>query len=207
MKTTRLFLTLAAVALLQACASMGKDECLTADWRTIGYEDGVQGLSASRISQHRSDCAKYGVTPDLKAYLAGRDQGLTEYCKPENGLRVGEAGGEYGAVCPPELESGFLAGYRQGHELFTLRAALSQVESDLRSRHDELDHARKKIEKKSAKLVAEETTTQERIKLLADIKDLSDEVNHLKQDIATLEDEHAARAADLAQFERRISGS
>lgn len=206
MKTTRLLITLAAIALLQACASMGKDECLTADWHTIGYEDGVRGLSAGRISQHRTDCAKYGVAPDLKAYLAGRDLGLEEYCKPENGYKVGESGGQYGAVCPPELESGFLAGYRQGHELFSLRAALSQVESDLRSRHDELAHIKKKIEKKSEKLVAEDTTTKQRIALLADIKDLSDQQNHVKQDIAVLEQERAARAADLADFQQHMSG-
>ena len=30
---------------LGGCAGMGADECRTADWRAIGYEDGVQGHS------------------------------------------------------------------------------------------------------------------------------------------------------------------
>ena len=35
------------------CATMGKDECLSADWRTIGFEDGAGGYPASRIGQYR----------------------------------------------------------------------------------------------------------------------------------------------------------
>lgn len=185
---------------------MGKDECLTADWRTIGYEDGVKGLPASQIGEHRSDCAKYGVTPDLKAYLAGRDSGLKEYCKVENGYRVGAAGGQYGAVCPPELEGGFLAAYGVGHELYTLQVALNNVESELSSRHHELDEIKKKIEEKSASLVDSETTTKERIELLADIKDLSDRQHHVRQDIDALAQERDARAADLAAFHEHHPG-
>ena len=48
---------------LPGCATMDKSECLTVDWRTIGYEDGVAGHSGDCIAQHRKACAKYGVAP------------------------------------------------------------------------------------------------------------------------------------------------
>ena len=64
---------LLAAALLSACATgMGKDECAAADWRTIGYEDGLHGFPADRIGAHRVACAKHQVTPDLAAYMEGR---------------------------------------------------------------------------------------------------------------------------------------
>jgi hypothetical protein len=34
---------LAILTLLQGCATLGKDECKLADWRLIGYQDGVAG--------------------------------------------------------------------------------------------------------------------------------------------------------------------
>ena len=71
--------TLASETLLSACATgMGKDECAAADWRTIGYEDGVRGFPADRIGAHRVACAKHQVTPDLAAYMEGRDRGLVD---------------------------------------------------------------------------------------------------------------------------------
>jgi hypothetical protein len=82
-------------AALGACSTMSESECRTVDWRTIGYEDGVGGYSGDRISVHRKACAKYGVSTDLAAYQAGRDDGLREYCQPANGFRVGSHGNEY----------------------------------------------------------------------------------------------------------------
>jgi hypothetical protein len=46
--------SVAAAVVLSACATgMGKDECVAADWRTIGYEDGLHGYPADRIGAHR----------------------------------------------------------------------------------------------------------------------------------------------------------
>src|SRR6516162_3490156 len=99
---------------LGGCASMSKDECLTVDWRTVGYEDGVAGYPGDRIAQHRKDCAKYGVSTNLELYQQGRDQGLQEYCQPANGYRIGVGGGGYAGVCPANLEPAFLGAFNSG---------------------------------------------------------------------------------------------
>ena len=46
------------------------------DWRTVGYQDGVNGFAGDRIGRYRNACSEHGVTPDLTQYQAGRDQGL-----------------------------------------------------------------------------------------------------------------------------------
>jgi hypothetical protein len=62
--------------LVSGCASMDEDECRVADWRAIGYEDGVRGVAASHIGERREACAEHGIAPDFAAYRQGRDEGL-----------------------------------------------------------------------------------------------------------------------------------
>src|SRR5262245_45861049 len=98
---------LVAMLALSGCASMSKNECLTVDWRTVGFEDGAAGYPADRIGQHCKACAKHGVTPDLAAYQSGREQGLREYCRPQNGFRVGSRGSGYDGSCPADMDEAF----------------------------------------------------------------------------------------------------
>ena len=206
MRILKLLGSMCLIVLLQACASMGKDQCLNADWRTIGYEDGAHGLSADRIGQHRKDCAKYGVTPNLNAYLAGRNEGLREYCHPDNGFRVGQAGYGYSGVCPKDMEAAFLDAYQTGHQLYALRSALNHVTAQLNSREQELSSVKKRIIEKSALLVDAKTTTTERIDLLSDINDLNNRKERLKHEIVNLRQARAANAADLDAFQRSLAG-
>jgi hypothetical protein len=75
-------ISLGALLLLASCASLSPDQCRNADWRQIGYADGVGGLPGSRIQDHASACAKVGASPDMEAYLSGRMEGLVSYCQP-----------------------------------------------------------------------------------------------------------------------------
>ena len=124
---SRLLLVLFGTLLASACSTkMTKDECRTVDWRTVGYEDGVAGRSGDRIGEHRRACAEHGVTPDLNAYLAGRDAGLREYCQPHNGYRAGVNGNTYYDTCPADLAAAFEAGqerrpYLRGPEQLAAR--------------------------------------------------------------------------------------
>ena len=154
----RSFAWLAAVlatALLSACATgMGKDECAAADWRTIGYEDGLRGFPADRIGAHRVACAKHQVTPDLAAYMEGRDRGLVEYCQPRNGYRVGLNGGGYANVCPAVTEAGFLNGYQWGRQIHDARAELRGTQAQLRSARDGLVRTDNAIASATAELLS-----------------------------------------------------
>lgn len=110
--TWQLIVSLLIIFILSACASLSKDECLTADWQLIGYEDGLSGNSPNRISAHREACAKHGITPDRSAYIRGYDQGILNYCNYGLGLRNGQSGNAVLAVCPDQ--SDYHSGYAQG---------------------------------------------------------------------------------------------
>ena len=78
-------LPLLLALVVSGCASMNKEECLTADWRTVGFHDGAAGHTADGIDAHRQACAEYGVVPNLDRYLDGRKSGLKEYCRAARG--------------------------------------------------------------------------------------------------------------------------
>ncbi|MCB1692486.1 MAG: DUF2799 domain-containing protein [Pseudomonadales bacterium] len=207
MTVLRGLFAIALLMLLASCASLSKDECLNADWHTIGFGDGTQGLAAGQIDEHRQACAKYGIAPDLEAYLAGRDQGLAQYCRTDNAWRIGVSGGQLNSVCPPELEGPFQDAWSAGHGLWSRRDALNQVESDIQSHHNQIEKIDKRITKKSADLIADDTEKEERIRLLAEIKDLNDRKNRLKVELVDLAAEREARAADLSAYEANVSSN
>ena len=107
---------------LGGCAGgMSKEECLYADWQAIGYEDGARGAPANAVSSRRQACAnKAGVTADMSAYLAGRDQGLQEYCRPANAFSIGARGAHYYGVCTGPDGDEFAAAFQSGHQLYAL---------------------------------------------------------------------------------------
>src|SRR5262249_29206630 len=117
-------------AWLGGCASgMAKEECLAADWRTIGYEDGLHGFPADRIGVHRVACAKHQVAPNLAEYTVGRESGLREYCQPKNGFSVGLAGAGYANVCSGTNEAVFVDSYRYGRQIYDARRQLRNARS------------------------------------------------------------------------------
>jgi hypothetical protein len=202
-KPTSAWLTATALFALglSGCASMNKDECLAVDWRTVGYEDGAAGRAGERIAEHRKACAKYGVTPDLVAYQAGRSQGLREYCRPQTGYQLGEHGGSYGGVCPADMESEFTAAYESGRELYNLRSRVAAAASRLDAAHRELEHAEHEIVEQSALILSNDASSEARAQALVSAKDLAEKVGRLKGEIADLERDKARCERDLANYQ------
>lgn len=192
----------AAILLLAlgACATMDRDECLTVDWRTVGFEDGVAGYSGDRVGQHRKACAKHGVTPDLSAYQAGREDGLREYCVPANGFRLGSQGGGYNGVCPSDVEPAFADAYQSGRQLYTLQARLSSVSHQIEARRGDLRTAESDIVTRSAVAISSDATTEERAQAVVDVKHLGERVGRLKSEIRQLEEDRVHCERDLEDY-------
>lgn len=185
---------------LSGCATMDREECLTVDWRTVGYEDGVAGRSGDRIGQHRKACAKHGVTTDLAAYQAGREEGLREYCVPANGFRLGSQGGSYSGMCPADLDPAFSDAYVSGRQLHTLESRLANVEYDLNAKRSALRNAESDIVSRSARAISNEATTEERAQAVVDVKQLGERVGRLKTEIRQLEEERVHCERDLEDY-------
>lgn len=190
---------------LSACATMSGDECTTGDWRMIGFEDGSKGYGAERLGEHRKACARHGVTPDLQAYRTGREEGLRDFCQPSRGFNLGARGGRYDGVCSVDMESDFLDAYRAGYHLYELQSAVNSANYQINARQHELDDVHDLIREKEALLIAEETTTQDRILILADLKDLSEQSGRLEAEILMLVDDRARHEEQLADYQASVA--
>lgn len=186
---------------LSGCATMSGDECMTSDWSAIGYEDGARGYTTDRFGQHRKACAKHGVTPDFAAYQNGRDQGLVEYCQPSRGFNVGSNGGSYNGVCSVNREADFLDAYNAGHQLYSLRSQVSRANSSISSKEHELEEIEDLMLKNGLALVAKGTTQENRILLLADMKDMAERTGQLEAEIEDLYEVRARAQVELEHYQ------
>ena len=179
---------------LSGCATLGKDECLNADWFSIGYEDGARGYKASRIAGHRKACAKHGVAPDFDTYEKGRQQGLGEWCTPRNGYRVGAQGGAYNGVCPAAMEPAYLKALNQGKAVYGYEKELKNQDQTLKKLYTDLDGIDRNIADMEAEMVSDRVSPRRRKMLLEEIRmregdrrSLLDEISAAEQTIADMQ--------------------
>lgn len=136
-------LLLITLLVLSACASISEEECLAADWYSIGVEDGSKGYPMSRIGAYRKDCAEVGVAPDADQYSQGRDYGLESFCTYERGYAEGKRGASNKAVCPPgQLAAEFMQGYNAGHYIYGVNQNIRSLKRDLADVREEVDKIR-----------------------------------------------------------------
>lgn len=197
---------IALVALVMSgCATMSGDECMATDWSAVGYEDGARGFTTERFSKHRKACAKHGVTADFGSYQSGREQGLVEYCQPGRGFDVGVNGGRYYGVCSVDLEAGFLDAYNAGYHLYTLRSNVNRASSSIAAKQRELKLVEDEMLHKEAALIDRETTTEQRIILIAELKDLSEDTGRLEAEIQDLYQQRAHYQVELDNYQVSVA--
>ncbi len=206
MKSKMLNLVLVAVlAGLSGCASMSADECLTVDWATIGFEDGSRGYTADRLGSHRKACAKHGVAADLAAYQRGHAQGLESFCQPGRGFNHGANGARYNGVCPAHLEPEFLEAFNAGAKLHSLRSSLATATSLIHSKEAEKEDAEARIVTAQFELISDETTSEQRVQLLIELKELAQRIGELDAEIEQLVADRARIEQELQYYESTLT--
>jgi hypothetical protein len=202
----RYFAILAAMALwLSGCSGMSEQACLSTDWRTVGFEDGVAGRSPATIGNYRQSCSEYGITPDLAEYRAGHEEGVETFCRAGNGFEIGRRGGTYQGVCPANLEPEFLAAYNEGRQLYEFESAVRNVDSQIASKLKRSEELAGELVTVSATIVAGETTPERRAELLLRVAAIGVEQGQLGKDVEALRIERAQREADLIAYRERIA--
>jgi hypothetical protein len=141
------------------------------------------------------------VTPDFSAYQSGRDQGLVEYCQPGRGFDIGSNGGNYNGVCSANLEGDFLDAYNAGYQLYTLRSSVNRATSSINSKERELERIEDEMQSKELALIGDGTTTEQRIVLLQDLKDLSERTGQLEAEIKDLYELRARSKVELENYQ------
>lgn len=195
-----LLLTLFVSAALGGCASMSAEECATANWQTIGYEDGANGMPGSGIARHRKACAKAGITADQSEYEIGRRAGLREYCQPGRGYEVGRAGNRYQGVCPADLEGDFLAAFEEGRFLYGLEQAVRDAENALQRVDRQLEDAADDLAAGEAALVDGTGTREDRLRLVDENREIAERIGQLELERDSLLIELGERRAHLSQY-------
>jgi hypothetical protein len=186
---------------------MSKNECLTVDWRTVGYEDGAAGRSGNAIGRYRAACADYGVAPNLDAYQTGRSEGLREYCRPETGFRVGESGGEYAGLCPADLAPAFTAAYESGRELhrreYHARNAAARLESATR----EVASIEQQLTSLAFAVIDPQATGEQRAHAIVETRQLAERHERLQAEVPELERDVQQAEQELAQYRAQLASA
>ena len=162
---------------------MNKAECLVSDWQMIGYEDGARGYGSQHLARHRKACAKHGVAPDLAAYQQGRSEGLQEYCQPTKGL---------------------LDAYNVGHHLWQLRASVASANGQINYKKRALEQVKQDIVAREAALISDEATSEQRLVLLGQIKELSETRGQLQAEIEDLIVVRTQREGELYAYQAEL---
>lgn len=138
---------LLGAGMLASCQTLTKDECVAADWRVIGEQDGAEGHDPQdRFGRHVKACERAGIVPDQAAWYAGFQQGLVRFCTPLSGLSAGQAGKVYHNICPPQSEPGFLRGYRLGRADYDKRSEIRQAENSISRAEAEISRTEKLLD-------------------------------------------------------------
>lgn len=200
-----LILTLPLVLFLSGCAKMmNENECVAADWRSVGFSDGTQGRAQDWLGKRAEACAEYGVTPNMDQYLMGRDQGLVNYCQPRRGFDVGLRGQVYENVCPQNLAGPFLAGLQDGSGLRGREQRVSDIDNSLSTAHHDLDQIEQDIAAHTTGLLDGNLTTEERVQFALDIKNWAEEMGAIRANIPAMEAELVAAQHDLDAYRASI---
>ena len=198
-------IVIAALLGLSGCATMNADECAMSDWRTIGFEDGSMGYTADRLGNHRKACAKHGVAPNFEAYQTGWREGVRQFCQPARGFNLGASGGRYNGVCPGDLEPAFVDAFNTGHKLHNLRSQVNSANYQINAREAELERTKDRIRQIESDLISSETSAEDRVLLLVDLKEESERIGQIEAEIVELIEERALFEQQLAQYEAMIA--
>jgi hypothetical protein len=208
MRPLLVFLVLVPIAL--ACArhaSVSESQCAAGDWETIGYRDGALGYRSSRLLAHQDACVPHGVTPDRAAYQLGWQQGIEEFCDPNNGLEIGLSGRGHANVCPVPLRDDFLAAYGRGRTLFVARDRVTSLEQAIQYRTQRIEAIGEELVMATAAQLNPTLLPADRINLVARVKRLYDEKSRLAAEIPALEEELRVRTSELEALDRSLAAA
>lgn len=183
---------------LSGCATLNKDECLTADWYQIGYEDGARGYSDTRIASHREACAKHGISPDFRSYQDGHSEGVIRFCTPRNGFEQGSNGYQYTGICPPSVEGEFLDAYDAGREIYAVKSSLRQLQSEQNQNESEIVRLKEEIALAEQQLFSAETTEEDK-------RNIYDRIGMMQEELGGLEERNKQLVVEIAQAEAKLS--
>lgn len=172
-----------SAATLSSCATISEDECLAGSWQEIGFRDGENGKSRSKLGNYAKTCVKYEVTPNRVSYFEGYAQGLLRFCTYDKGFNSGEYGNSANEECRSVPDNGYFAGHEDGRIIYNInrehKSLIAQYENTL----DRLLETKRRLSE-------DELTPEERKKLRKRVLRLQDTREDNRIDIRAFERIH-----------------
>jgi len=145
MKIISKILLILAFTQLTACAVMSKQECVSADWRQVGYDVGVDGNTdiSDQFNRREQTCVKHGTSANWQQFQQGHSDGIVQYCQLGNALELGASGHSQvidEQVCAERDYPGFRQAFDVGYQLYVLRSRARDSHSALVNLSDSRDH-------------------------------------------------------------------
>lgn len=181
MQKTHITLAFGILLGLSGCATLDQAGCLNADWRTLGFEDGLKGRNESHIRHYRQDCAKHGITPDLDSYRAGHYEGSVQFCTAKNGFLQGMSNVTYQNSCPAEFTEAFMLAYRDGKNVYQAKKTLDDARVEHRKLTRDITDLDKNISTLNEKLVADGLSREQRVKIRDELAKNNEALGKAKQ--------------------------
>ncbi len=132
LRSTVALLVLAGAGLaLASCQTLNEAECQTVSWNTLGQQDGAQGRPTTYIGRHQEACAKHGLPIDTVSWQAGWEQGIRQYCQPDNALNRGRNGQSAPNNCPADLSRDFAFAYEVGRGVYDAQTERDRLVNEM----------------------------------------------------------------------------
>lgn len=149
MKLLKTIVCLFALTQLGACAIMSKQDCLSADWRDVGYDVGFTGEKeiATAYNRRAEACAKHGTKASWPAFKIGHAEGIEQYCQVDNGLVLGLRGHSRAIrenTCPERDHPGFGRAFADGYRLYELNNLVYSSAHELERLENQIHRLRHK---------------------------------------------------------------
>ncbi|TCM67529.1 uncharacterized protein DUF2799 [Acinetobacter calcoaceticus] len=126
----KFLLLLSSVSLMQGCAIMSKNECLSANWNLIGQNDGFNG-NGSLMQKRAQACIKHKTVLDNEAYVQGYKKGLKNYCNPQTIFDYALQGRGTYQSCPMELQNNLRPYYNAANSFYIANKNLVALEDTM----------------------------------------------------------------------------
>ncbi|WP_434362887.1 DUF2799 domain-containing protein [Parasalinivibrio latis] len=188
------------ILVVSGCSVMNEDECRTADWYSIGYQDGANGSDmANSLGDRSSACAEYNVRVNFDQYKEGYQHGIKAFCNEASGYYAASTGYVYQGICPANLEPAFLKGYKRGRKLFEIQQEVDQAKQALDQAKWDRDYKEDQIKRLKNKLVYDDLTPRQRQNILDELEQYQSTVT----DISHLTIRYERAKQKLRDFESR----
>ncbi|WP_249409203.1 DUF2799 domain-containing protein [Acinetobacter sp. SFB] len=123
-------LLLGSIVMLNGCAIMSKNECLSANWGLIGQNDGYNG-NGSFMQKRTQACMKHNAILDTGAYTTGYKKGLKNFCNPQTIFDYALQGRGTYQSCPMEMQNSLRPYYNVAHNFYNANKNLKSIEDTM----------------------------------------------------------------------------